>query len=196
MKLRLTQWRVLAMVGLVAASLASAPRRSYTPHEKAFFADAATVQFVRPGLAITINSATVAADGTITTVYTLSDPNGLPLDAGGVTTPGPVTLGYIAAVLPNDQEQYFAYTTRAASGKAVASTNQPGADTGGVTTQLAAGQYQYVFHSKAPSGFDATATHTIGIYASRVLTVYNLGTNYASAVFNFVPNGGNGNQDS
>jgi len=45
------------------------------------------------------------------------------------------------------------------------------------------------FHTKAPIGFDVTATHTIGIYASRVLTVFNLGTNYASAEFNFVPNG-------
>jgi len=46
-----------------------------------------------------------------------------------------------------------------------------------------------VFHTKAPAGFDATATHTIGIYGSRNLTVFNLGTNYASATFNFVPNG-------
>ena len=54
-----------------------------------------------------------------------------------------------------------------------------------------AGQYQIYFHheSAARTGFDAAATHTIGIYSSRVLTVYNLGTNYASAVFNFVPNG-------
>jgi OmcA/MtrC family decaheme c-type cytochrome len=34
-----------------------------------------------------------------------------------------------------------------------------------------------------------TATHTIGIYGSRVLTQYNLPTNYASATYNFVPNG-------
>jgi OmcA/MtrC family decaheme c-type cytochrome len=122
-------------------------------------------------------------------VYTLTDPNGLPLDAAGITTPGTVSLGYIAAVLPNNQEEYTAYTTRAASGAAVASTNQPGGDSGGVATNVGPGQYQYVFHTKAPNGFDATATHTIGIYASRVLTVYNLGTNYASAEFNFVPNG-------
>ena len=50
------------------------------------------------------------------------------------------------------------------------------------------GQYQYT-HTKAPSGFDASATHTVGIYGSRNSTVCNLGTNYASATFNFVPNG-------
>jgi OmcA/MtrC family decaheme c-type cytochrome len=138
---------------------------------------------------ITINTASIAADGTITVLYTLTDPNGLPLDAAGITTPGTIALGYIATVLPNDQEQYFAYTTTARSGAAVASVNQPGVDAGGVTTNPAPGQYQYVFHTKAPSGFDATATHTIGMFASRVLTAYNLGTNFASATYNFVPNG-------
>ena len=142
-----------------------------------------------PGLTITINSAKIASDGTITTVYSIADPNGLPLDASGVTTPGVVSLSYIAAVLPNSQQQYTSYTTRVATGTLIPTTNQAGADTGGAVTQVAAGQYQYVFHTKAPSGFDVTATHTIGIYGSRNLTVYNLPTNYATATFNFVPNG-------
>lgn len=46
-----------------------------------------------------------------------------------------------------------------------------------------------MFNTKAPSGFDASATHTVGIYGSRDLTAYDLGTNYASATYNFVPNG-------
>ena len=159
-------------------------KHRFSPHEKAFYADATLLDFVNPGLTITINSATIAADGTITATYTLTDPNGLPLDTTGATTPGPISLGYIAAVLPNNQEEYFAYTTKVNAGVA-----QPGVDSGGVVTNIAPGQYQYVFHTKAPIGFDVTATHTIGIYASRVLTVFNLGTNYASAEFNFVPNG-------
>ena len=90
---------------MVAISLAAAGKRyQYSPHEKAAYADATTVDFVRPGLVITINQAQIASDGTITVVYTLTDPNGLPLDAGGVTTPGTVSLGYIAAVLPNSQK--------------------------------------------------------------------------------------------
>ena len=32
-------------------------------------------------------------------------------------------------------------------------------------------------------------THTIGIYGSRDLTEFDLGTNYASTTYNFVPNG-------
>jgi len=144
---------------------------------------------VRPGLTITITSATIASDGTITAVYTLTDPSGLPLDAGGVSTPGAISLSYVAAMLPNNQEQYVAYTTRANSGPAIPSTNQPNADSGGVATNTGPGQYQYVFHTKAPSGFDVTATHTIGIYGTRDLTDFSLGINYASGVFNFVPNG-------
>ena len=177
------------MVALVAAGLTSAPRRPYTPHEKAFFADDATVEFVRPGLTITVNSAAVAANGAITVTYTLTDPNGLPLDSAGVTTPGTISLSYVAAVIPNGQQDYTTYTTRTATGTVLASTQQPGADSGGTVTQVGPGQYQYTFHTAAPSGFDATATHTIGIYGSRNLTPYGLTTNYASATYNFVPNG-------
>ena len=189
MKLLATQWRVTAIVGLVAVSLASAPRRPYSPHEKAFFADDPTVEFVRPGLVIKINSAQIAGDGTIAVIYTVSDPAGLPLDSAGVTTPGTISLSFIAAVIPNNQEQYTSYTTRTATGTVLATTQQAGADSGGISTQVGNGQYQYTFHTRAPSGFDASATHTIGIYGSRNLTIFNLGTDYASTTFNFVPNG-------
>jgi len=182
--------RIAAMVAVIALSLTGATKKhQFSPHEKAFFADAQTVEFVRPGLTVTINSAKIAPDGTITTVYSITDPNGLPLDSAGVTTPGTVSLSFVAATIPNNQEQYTAYTTRTATGTVIASTQQPGVDSGGTSTAVAPGQYQYTFHTKAPTGFDATATHTIGIYGSRNLTVYNLGTNYASATFNFVPNG-------
>ena len=66
-------------------------------------------------------------------------------------------------------------------GKAVASAR-------GHHNPLAPGQYTYTFKTKA-TGFDPTATNTIGIYGSRNLTTYNLGTDYASTTFNFVPNG-------
>jgi OmcA/MtrC family decaheme c-type cytochrome len=174
---------------VIALSLVSAQRKTYSPHEKAFYADATTVQFVNPGLKITVNSAKIGSDGTITAVYTLTDPNGLPLDSTGVATPGTISVSLIAAVIPNNGEQYTAYTTRTATGTVIASTQQPGADSGGTTTPLGNGQYQYTFHTLAPSGYDATATHTIGIYGSRNLTAFNLGTNYASTTYNFVPNG-------
>jgi OmcA/MtrC family decaheme c-type cytochrome len=182
-------WRAALAVIIVALSLSSAPKKPYNSQQKAYYLDLAEIEYVNPGLTITINSATVAANGVITTVYTVTDPTGLPLDAAGVQTPGAISLSFVAAFIPNNAEQYTAYTTKAATGTVIASTNQPGADSGGVSTQVGAGQYQYVFHTTAPSGFDPTATHTIGVYGSRNLTAYNLGTDYASATFNFVPNG-------
>jgi OmcA/MtrC family decaheme c-type cytochrome len=170
-------------------TLTGASKNPYSPHQKAFFADPSAIEFVRPGLVIKVLTAQVAADGTISTTYTVSDPQGLPLDSLGITTPGPLTIRFIAAFIPKSQEQYVAYTTRVSAGAALPSTVQAGVDAGGTSTTLAEGQYKYVFAAKAPAGFDPTVTHTIGIYASRNLTIFNLGTDYASTTFNFVPNG-------
>jgi OmcA/MtrC family decaheme c-type cytochrome len=175
---------------ILAVSLVTAQQRShYSPRQKAFYLDPAVVQYVSPGLVITVTGATISANGTITAQYTLTDPTGLPLDSAGVNTPGAITTSFVAAVLPNGQGQYAAYTTRAATGTLIASTNQPGADSGGTTSILGNGAYQYVFKTTVPSGFDTTATYTIGIYGSRTLTAYNLPTNYASTTYNFVPSG-------
>ncbi|HEV1286715.1 MAG TPA: hypothetical protein VNU44_15445, partial [Bryobacteraceae bacterium] len=124
--------RAATIAATVAMSLSSAPRKPYSPHEKGFYADAATLAFVNPGLTITANSATIASDGTITVVYTLSDPSGRPLDNTGVATPGTISTSFVAGVLPNGSGDYTAYTTTAASGTLLASTQQPGADSGGV----------------------------------------------------------------
>ncbi len=182
-------WGAVLIAAAVALSLSSATRKPYSRHEKAFYADPGLVEFVSPGLTITVNSANIAANGTISVVYSLTDPNGLPLDSAGVTTPGTISVSLVAGTIPNNQEQYTTYTTKSATGSMLGTIQQPGADSGGTTTVVAAGQYQYIFNTKAPSGFDVTATHTIGVYGSRNLTAYNLGTNYASTTFNFVPNG-------
>ena len=100
-----------------------------------------------------------------------------------------ISPSYVAAVLPKGQEDYTSYTTSSATGTMLGTIPQPGADSGGAVTSVGPGQYTYTFHTVAPSGFDTTATHTIGVYGSRNLTPYNLPTNYASATYNFVPNG-------
>jgi OmcA/MtrC family decaheme c-type cytochrome len=168
--------------------MAGAGKSPYGPHDKAAFATQATIDFLRPGMVVTINSASVAADGTITTTYTLTDPAGLPLDAAGVYTPGPITMSYVAAYIPATQDQYTAYTTRVQTGAAGSFTNA-GTDTGGVTTALGNGQYTYVFGTKAPKGFDASATTSVGVFGRRTMTAFNVPNNMASAVFTFVPNG-------
>jgi OmcA/MtrC family decaheme c-type cytochrome len=183
--------RIVLVLLLVAGSVAlvGGSKSPYSPHEKAFWADKALVDFVLPGLAITINSAKISSAGVISVTYTLTDPTGLPLDAAGATTPGVVSLAYVAAYIPKGQEQYVAYTTGSATGKVLGTITRPDFELGGTATQVGPGQYQYTFIAQAPAGFDATATTTVAVDGNRNLSAFNLGTSYAGATFNFVPNG-------
>jgi OmcA/MtrC family decaheme c-type cytochrome len=179
---------------LVAGSVAltGSNKSPYSPRDKAYYASRALVDFVRPGLNITINSAQISTSGAISVTYTLTDPNGLPLDQAGVTTPGAVTPTFIAAYIPKGQEQYVALTTASATGPALGTITRPTFEeakpTSGTPTATA-GQYVYTFKAQAPAGFDQTVTYTVAVVGSRDLTVFNLGTNYAGTTFNFVPNG-------
>ena len=179
---------VIALATLLTAGSIQSP---YTPADKAYYADANLINFVRPGLSIKIVSAEVATDGTIKTRVQIADPKGVPLDRDGIVTPGAVGLSFVAAYIPKGQTQYTAYTTRVQTSPINnVSATQAGADpAGGVYTKNADGDYTYTFRTKAPAGYDRTATHTIGIYGSRNLTEFDLGTDYASTVFNFVPDG-------
>ena len=163
---------------------------TYTPYEKAYYADPFVIAYVQPGLVITIASAKIASDGTISVDYKLSDPTGAALDRSGVTTPGSISLSFLAAYIPKGQEQYTSYVVRTASAPSGATATQAAADSGGTTQTVSTGEYVYTFSTKAPSGFDASATHRIGIYGSRNLTQWNLGTNYADTTYDFVPAGG------
>lgn len=166
----------------------STPR--FTVHDKAYYADANLVAFVRPGLEVQIVSASIAADGTIKVQFKISDPKGLPLDRDGIYTPGAVTISFIAAHIPNGKTQYVAYTTRTRTGEVTgAPIVQATRDSNGVFAKVAEGEYTYTFGTKAPAGFDKTATHTIGAYANRNLTEFDLGIYSDDATFNFVPDG-------
>ena len=180
----------IATVMIGSLALVSAPRPPFTKHEKAFFADPSIVAFVRPGLVVQIESASIAADGTITTKFRLTDPKGLPLDRTGTFTPGSVSTSFIAATIPAGQEQYTAYTTRLQKSPINGvSATQAGTDAGGTYQQVGDGEYVYTFHTKAPATIDRNATHSIGVYSSRDLTDFDLGTSFDDNVFNFVPNG-------
>ena len=170
-------------------------KTGFTIHDKAYFADPNTVNFVRPGLSISIVSAKIATDGTISVDYKLSDPKGLPLDSTGVNTPGAISVSFVAAYIPKGQTQFVSYTTRPQTSPITKVTaNQAGADSGGTTTAVAGGEYLYTFKTKALSAgggaFDPAATHRIGVYGSRNLTEFDLGTNYDSDTYDFVPGGG------
>ena len=160
----------------------------YGPHDKAAYLSSVIVDFLRPGLKIQVLSGSIANDGTITVVYTVSDPVGLPLDINGVYTPGPLSIRYVAAYIPKDKDQYTTYTTATRNG-AAGTFVVGGTDTGGVLTQLDNGKYQYVFATKAPAGFDPAATTSIGVYGSRNMSAFGIPNNFSTSVFTFVPKG-------
>src|SRR5215467_4777013 len=177
---------------VVAGSVAvmSVPRRSqFTIHDREYYLDPLAQQFIRPGLVINIVSATIGQDGTISVDYKVTDPKGVPLDLAGITTPGPISLSYLIAYIPKGQEQYVSYITRnevdttTGSGR---TTVQATGDSGGTLQTVALGEYIYTFKNKAPAGFDPTLTHRLGVYGSRNLTEFDLGTNYDDATFDFV----------
>ena len=192
---RVRYWaRPLAAVSILvgcALVLTSATNAPFTVHQKAYYLDPVQVNFVRPGLVIKISSAEIATDGTIRTRFKLTDPQGLPLDRLGITTPGAISVSLIAATIPQGQTQYTAYTTRVVTSPITRVTaTQPGTDTpAGAYQQVGEGEYTYTFSIRAPANFDRTATHSIGVYASRNLTEFDLGTQRSNDVYNFVPDG-------
>lgn len=181
---------VFLLIALSAGLFSGSGKKSFTVHDRAYYLDPNLVTFVRPGLVLKITGATIGSDGTITANFTLTDPKGLPLDIQGVYTPGPISVSFVAAYIPNGGSDWVALTTSLQKSPITGnSANQPAADRGGTTTSQGNGAYTYTFTTKVPSGFDTSQTVRIGGYAGRNLSEFDLGTSYANDVFTFVPNG-------
>ncbi|MFN7922604.1 MAG: OmcA/MtrC family decaheme c-type cytochrome [Bryobacteraceae bacterium] len=173
-----------------AGPLISERQALWTTLDKAFFADEKTVDFVRPGLKLTILSARIEADGTIRTRIRITDPQGLGLDRLGINTPGLVNVSFIAARIPKDATQYVSYTTRTQTSPITnKSAIQAGTDTNGAWSPQGNGEYEYTFGTKLPANYDKTVTHTIAAYGNRNLSEFDLGIALADTVFHFVPDG-------
>jgi OmcA/MtrC family decaheme c-type cytochrome len=115
----------------------------------------------------------------------------LGLDRLGVTTPGAISVSFLVTYIPKGQTQYVSYITRNRTSTDGKNTVvQATGENTGVQTSLGEGEYLYTFAAKLPKTFDPTATHRVGIYGSRNLTEFDLGTNYDSEIFDWVPAGG------
>lgn len=187
----LTRIALLAvLLCAVAAGVRSAGKSPFTKHDKAYYASSNTVNFVRPGLVFKITSAAISTDGVVTVNLKITDPQGLALDRLGVNTPGVINPSLTIATIPKGQAQYITYPTRTSTGATSGLTvTQAGTDSGGTWVQNADGSYTYTFGTKAPKGWDATATHTVGVWGARDLSAFDLGINRATNIFSFVPNG-------
>ena len=190
----LTRLAVVPAITLAAgfATFAGDEKKpALSENDKAYYADSNVVNFVRPGLVLKILSARITEDGTISARIRLTDPKSQPLDREGLATPGAVSVSFVAATIPKEGKQYQAYTARVVTSTITNVTaTQPSTDQGGAFEKVAEGEYVYTFKTRAPSGYDRTATHTIGAYASRDLREdFDLGIQYSNDVFTFVPDG-------
>ena len=184
---------VILLLSSTASNSAEKQRSIWTASDKAYHADEKTVAFVRPGLNLSLLSATISPDGTIQATVRLADPMGLPLDKDGVFTPGPVVLRWAAAYIPAGQSHFRAYTTRTQTSPITGvSAVQASNDSGGTYEKLSDGEYRYTFRTRAPSGFEASAMHRVSVSASRDLNFWELGVNLAEATLDFVPDGSAG----
>ena len=104
-----------------------------------------------------------------------------------------MSTSFVAAFIPRDEEIYTAYTARQRTSPITNVTApQASSDSGGTyeqTTPGVDGEYVYTFATKAPMNFDRGTTHTIGVYARRDLTEFDLGRPSDDDTFNFVPDG-------
>jgi OmcA/MtrC family decaheme c-type cytochrome len=159
--------------------------------DKAYYADASLINFVRPGLVVKIEKASIASDGTIKVQFKLTDLMTLPLDRNGITTPGPISTRFVVGTIPAGQRQYTSYLVRAATSSSGVTANQATSDSGGTYEQIGDGEYVYTFKGKAPAGFDRHATHSVGMWAARDLSEFDLDSikNQDSDVYTWVPDG-------
>ena len=205
---------VLATAGVIALpSLADGARRraatspaspekvAYAANQAEAYVSGDTIGYIRPGLKIKVNSITIGSDRTPVVDLSITDDLDQPLDRTGKVTPGTVSVSLILAWYNPATRQYTAYTTRSVttptnSPRPGTTAIQAGTDSGGAFTDLDIGHATYKFKTVLPSGFDATKTHTLGIYASRNLTtVVGIPTNvqktyYANVEYDFRPDGG------
>ena len=187
---------IAAAAALLTASsiLLSTSKTGFTEHDKAYYADPAALNFVRPGLTSKSSAPPSSSDGTITAKVRFTDSQGAGLDISGVTSSGAVSAGnpgMIAAVMPQGQNQFMAYTTRSQMSTLTGnSAIQAANDAGGRWQQTADGEYTYTFATKAPADRDMNAVHAIGIYAARDLTAFDVGEQLDDDVYYFIPASG------
>ena len=181
------------LIGALCVIAAAAQERP-AKRNPAFNPLATSFSSVNTGSVIKIQNAAIAKDGTITVNFTLQDSAGAGLDINGVYTAGAEGLSWVAATIPAGQTQYVAYTTK--SDAATTNKNpaqiQASTDSGGTyaLVDAASGAYTYTFGTKAPAGFDVTATHTIGAQVERDLTAFGYPEMFTgNTTFSFVPNG-------
>ncbi len=180
--------------GRVAADPGVDPTQVYSKSQKEYYLTSEQIQFIRPGLGITVDSITIPADRHPVVELSYVDDFGQPLDRAGVQTPGEISFSFILAWYDATNVDYHAYTTRPQTSPITGVTAvQASADSGGTYTDLGLGKLRYRFGTELPADYQTSVTTTLGIYAEREIAdlpgideplVY-----YANVEPDFVPDG-------
>ena len=185
--LPMSNTRVTRMVSRVGAS-STDPKVLYGAHEKEYWLSTDEFDYVRPGFVITVNSITFDAGLHAVVDLTYTDGLGVPLDRAGVLTPGAISMSFVLAWWDSNARQYTSYTFKSVTSSITGMTaTQAAADSGGTFQDIDIGHSIYTFKTKLPAGYDATATTTLGIYATRDTTAVLGKPYYANVEQDFVP---------
>jgi OmcA/MtrC family decaheme c-type cytochrome len=167
------------------------PARLYDKTQVEHYWSKEQLQWIRPGLEVTVESVTVPASRKPVVELRFADDLGQPLDRAGVITPGAISFSFILSWYDAEHRDYVAYTTRAQTSPITGDTAmQASTDSGGTIEDLEMGRLRYTFGTEMPADHDPTATHTVGIYASRNLTDLIDKTYYDNVEHDFRPDGG------
>ncbi len=175
----------IVSLGISVTMTGGETANSHRQPAKARYHPNAMEAFVRTGLNLEIQKVEINAPNVYVT-FRISDKGKQGLDRLGNDTAGPVNIGYtLARIKPGDQ-QYTSYYSAPPTG-----ITQPKdfTDQHGSYQSLGDGVYKYTMGLQLPANFEADATHTLGMWASRNLEDFGLGVPNANAVYNFVPSG-------
>ena len=175
---------ILSLIGAAQGTSRALQERGLIKHDLAStLGPAGIADFVRPGLNLTILSASINSKNQVVVHFTIQDPAGLPLDRLGVDTPGTVSTSFLVAYIPNGQSKYseplytnYITRTRASTVTPANVATQATTDSGGTYVTNADGDYTYTYGTVLPATYDVTATHTVGMYSSRNLTSFGYQT--------------------
>ena len=166
------------------------PAAIYSKADPEYYLSSEELQWIRPGLVVTVESVEINADRHPVVVLSFADDLGQPLDRAGVITPGEIGFSYILSWYDAANRDYQAYTTRPQTSPITGETAvQASSDSGGTTEDLGMGRLRYTFGTQLPEGYDGSKTTTLGVYAERDLEELLEKTYYDNVEYDFRPDG-------
>ncbi|MFI5165385.1 MAG: OmcA/MtrC family decaheme c-type cytochrome [Thermoanaerobaculales bacterium] len=172
---------------LVAASAALAPSHQaeigihrvlrgtspahYATSEAEHYLTAEQIAYIRPGLNIVVGGVQIGTDLKPVADVTFTDDGGQPLDRAGVLTPGALSISFVLSWWDPATRYYTDYFTRAETDPVSGRKENQASTASGTWEDLTVGHAKFHFTSVLPASYDVTKTHTLGIYATRAISL-------------------------